>query len=46
MIFSPKAAGMAHHLGDIETSTRWAQAFNDLIARVCSLYPSNFIGVA
>ena len=45
-IFSPKAAGMSHHLGDISVSTRWAEASNDLIARVCELYPKNFVGAA
>jgi 4-oxalmesaconate hydratase len=44
-IFSPPAAGMAHHLGNAATSLRWAQACNDLIHRVCRLYPDNFVGV-
>jgi 4-oxalmesaconate hydratase len=37
---------MAHHLGNLETSVAWAHACNDLIARVCALYPDNFVGVA
>lgn len=41
-IFSPRASAMAHHQGDIATSTVWAAACNDLIARVASMFPSNF----
>jgi 4-oxalmesaconate hydratase len=44
-IFSPRAAGMAHHVGDATTSLHWAQVCNDLIQRVCTLYPENFVGV-
>jgi 4-oxalmesaconate hydratase len=44
-IFSPRAAGMAHHIGDEETGARWARVCNDLIYRVCGLYPQNFVGV-
>ena len=44
-IFSPRAAGMGHHVGDEETGALWARVCNDLIARVCGLYPKNFIGV-
>ena len=44
-IFSPRAAGMGHHVGDATTSLHWSQACNDLIHRVCSLYPRNFVGV-
>jgi 4-oxalmesaconate hydratase len=44
-IFSPRAAGMAHHIGDATTSLHWAQVCNDLIHRVCRLYPENFVGV-
>jgi 4-oxalmesaconate hydratase len=45
-IFSPRAAGMGHHLGDAATSEAWAAACNELIHRVCSLFPKNFVGVA
>ena len=38
-IFSPRAAGMGHHLGDATTSEAWAGACNELIHRVCSLFP-------
>ena len=44
-IFSPRAAGMAHHIGDATTSLHWAQVCNDLIHRACMLYPDNFVGV-
>lgn len=44
-IFSPRAAGMGHHLGNAETSSDWARACNELIFRVTSLFPKNFIGV-
>jgi len=44
-IFSPRASAMAHHIGTEKTSVAWAHACNDLIARVCGLYPENFVGV-
>ncbi len=44
-IFSPKASGMAHHVGDEATSRAWARVCNDLIHRVVGLFPDNFIGV-
>jgi len=45
-IFSPRAAGMAHHIGDAKTSEQWTRVCNDLVHRVIKLYPKNFIGVA
>jgi 4-oxalmesaconate hydratase len=44
-IFSPRASGMAHHVGTEETSREWTRICNDLIHRVCTLYPRNFVGV-
>ncbi len=44
-IFSPRAGGMAHHYGNETTSLHWTVACNDLIHRVCSLYPDNYVGV-
>ena len=44
-IFSPRASGMAHHVGTAETSREWTRICNDLIHRVCTLYPRNFVGV-
>ena len=36
---------MAHHIGDAGISLEWSQICNELIHRVCTLYPQNFIGV-
>jgi 4-oxalmesaconate hydratase len=44
-LFSPTAGGMAHHYGDQETSRQWTTTVNDLIQRVCQLFPKNFVGV-
>ncbi len=44
-IFSPRAAGMGHHIGNATTSRHWSAHCNDLIHRVCALYPENFVGV-
>src|SRR5690348_2598096 len=44
-IFSPRASAMAHHLGSEATSRDWARVCNDMIHRVCRLYPENFVGV-
>jgi len=44
-LFSPTAGKMAHHIGDFETSSLWAQACNNLIGEVVKLYPKNFAGV-
>ncbi len=44
-LFSPIAGQMGHHLGTLEHSIEWSVVCNDLIHRVCSLYPKNFTGV-
>src|SRR5688500_1907773 len=44
-IFSPRASAMAHHIGDATTSLDWTRHCNDLIHRVCTLFPENFVGV-
>ncbi len=44
-IFSPRAVGMGHHLGTEQTSMYWAQICNDMIRRVCDLYPERFVPV-
>jgi 4-oxalmesaconate hydratase len=44
-IFSPRASAMGHHLGTEATSLAWTRVCNELIHRVCELYPENFVGV-
>jgi 4-oxalmesaconate hydratase len=44
-VFSPRAAGMAHHVGTQGASERWTRFCNDIIHRVCTLLPERFIGV-
>jgi 4-oxalmesaconate hydratase len=44
-LFSPRASTMSHHEGDERTSQQWSQVSNDLIARVCRLFPNDFVGV-
>ncbi len=44
-VFSPRASGMGHHIGDATISEYWSIACNDMIKRVVDLYPNNFIGV-
>lgn len=44
-IFSPRAVGMGHHLGTAETSEEWTRLSNDMIHRVCTLYPDSFAPV-
>jgi len=45
-IFSPRASGMGHHLGNESTSKYWTEHCNELIYRIATLYPENFVGVA
>jgi 4-oxalmesaconate hydratase len=44
-IFSPRAGGMGHHIGDESMSQAWSRNCNDLIRRVCNLFPNNFAPV-
>jgi len=44
-LFSPRAAGMGHHIGDESVSSAWTRANNDLVHRVVNLYPDSFVGV-
>lgn len=44
-IFSPIAGQMGHHLGNLDTSLEWSGACNDLIHRVCGLFPDRFAAV-
>ncbi len=43
--FSPRAGSMEHHVGDAATSAAWSRQCNDLVHRVCRLYPANFAPV-
>lgn len=45
-IFSPRASWMGHHIGNEYTSQFWTEHQNDLIRRVCDLFPKNFAPVA
>lgn len=44
-LFSPRAAGMAHHVGPEAISRQWTSMCNDLVHRVCTLLPDSFVGV-
>ena len=44
-LFSPIAGLMSHHLGNERTSLEWATISNDLVRRVCDIYPDNFVPV-
>jgi 4-oxalmesaconate hydratase len=44
-LFSPRASGMAHHVGTEAVGREWARVSNDLIWRICTLLPDNFVAV-
>ena len=44
-IFSPRAVGMGHHLGTEQTGHYWAEISNNMIRRVCDMYPDKFVPV-
>jgi 4-oxalmesaconate hydratase len=44
-IFSPRASGMAHHVGTEAVSQEWSRLSNDLIHRISTLLPDNFAAV-
>jgi 4-oxalmesaconate hydratase len=44
-IFSPRASGMAHHVGTEAVSIEWTTISNDLIHRIATLLPDNFAAV-
>ena len=44
-LFSPRASWMGHHIGNEHTSRFWTEHCNDLIRRICDLYPANFAPV-
>jgi 4-oxalmesaconate hydratase len=45
MLFSPIASAMGHHFGNALISRYWTEVNNELIHRVCKLYPTRFVGV-
>jgi 4-oxalmesaconate hydratase len=45
MLFSPMASAMGHHFGNAKISRHWTEVSNDLIHRVCTMYPDRFVGV-
>ncbi len=44
-LFSPRASGMAHHVGTEEVGMEWTRLSNDLIHRIATLLPGNFAAV-
>jgi 4-oxalmesaconate hydratase len=44
-LFSPRASWMGHHVGNEHTSRFWTEHCNDLVRRVCDLYPDKFVPV-
>jgi 4-oxalmesaconate hydratase len=44
-VFSPRASAMAHHLGSEKANVYWAEHWNNLIYRICQLYPDRFAPV-
>lgn len=44
-LFSPRAGGMGHHIGDARTSADWSRVSNDMIHRIAGLFPKNFAPV-
>jgi 4-oxalmesaconate hydratase len=45
MLFSPMASAMGHHFGNALISRYWTEVNNEIIYRVCKLYPDRFVGV-
>jgi 4-oxalmesaconate hydratase len=45
MFFSPRAAGMEHHVPDSRVAADWARVSNHLVHRVSTLYPGQFAPV-
>ena len=44
-LLSPRAGGMGHHIGNARTSQDWSTVSNDMIYRLTTLMPRNFVGV-
>ena len=43
LVFSPRASGMGHDFGSELVSRYWTEINNDLIARVCTMFPDRLI---
>lgn len=43
-IFSARASAMGHHLGNFAANLAWSRMCNDMIHRICKLYPDTFAG--
>jgi 4-oxalmesaconate hydratase len=44
-ILSPRASGMGHHVPGQDVAADWAQVSNNVIQRICELFPRNFAAV-
>jgi 4-oxalmesaconate hydratase len=44
-LFSPRASWMGHHFGNELISRYWSEHCNDLVYRVQTMFPDNFVGV-
>jgi len=44
-LFSPRASWMGHHIGNAATSLHWTRLQNEMIRRVCDLFPTSFAPV-
>ena len=44
-LFSPRASWMGHHVANIGAAVHWSEHCNELIRRVCDLYPRSFAPV-
>jgi 4-oxalmesaconate hydratase len=45
-IFSPRASAMGHHVTDFKLNLEWTQLSNEMVHRICTLFPGEFVGVA
>ena len=43
-IFSARASAMGHHLGGFAENLAWSRMCNDMIHRICTLFPNTFVG--
>jgi 4-oxalmesaconate hydratase len=43
LVFSPRASGMGHDFGSELISRYWTEINNDLIGRVCKMFPDKFV---